>query len=48
MVNMICKSINVNEQKWDAFRKWCVNNNTTIKVEIDKFLNQFVGKTNGI
>jgi len=35
---MKMKAINVDEKKWDTFKKWCVNNDTTIQKQIDKFL----------
>lgn len=37
------KMVDVDEQKWDKFRKWCVMHNTTIKDEMDKFLTNKVG-----
>ncbi len=38
---MTMKMIDVDEKKWKAFGKWCVNHDTTMKEEIDKFLNKF-------
>ena len=33
--------MDVDPKKWDKFRKWCVANNTTIRKEIDRFLDVF-------
>ncbi len=33
--------VDVDKDKWKVFGKWCVNNDTTIRAEIDKFLNKF-------
>lgn len=38
---MVNKLIEVDETKWKKFHLWCVNNSTTIKKEIDKFLDKF-------
>lgn len=35
------KLINVDDKKWKAFRKYCFDNEITMKAEIDKFLNKF-------
>ena len=39
---MTVKLIEVNEKKWNAFRKYCVNNDTTMRAEMDRMLNRFV------
>ena len=38
---MTLKMVDVDAKKWKAFRKWCNNHDTTLKVEIDKFLDKF-------
>lgn len=38
------KLIDVDPDKWKLFRKYCVNKDTTMKAELDKFLNRFVGE----
>ena len=43
---MVPKLVYVDGEKWVKFKKWCVNNDTTIKAEIDKFLNQVIGGKN--
>ena len=39
---MTLKMMDVDKDKWNAFKKWCANNDTTMKAEIDKFLNKFI------
>lgn len=36
------KQINVDDEKWKKFGKWCVNNDTTITKELDKFLTRAI------
>ena len=33
--------IDIDRKKWKEFKIWCANNDTTMKAEIDKFLNKF-------
>lgn len=35
------KAIDVDDKKWVQFGKWCKANDTTIRKELDKFLNKF-------
>lgn len=35
---MMNKQIIVDEKKWELFKKWCINHDTTIKDELDKFI----------
>jgi hypothetical protein len=35
------KMIDVDNNKWEAFGIWCYTHKTTIKKELDKFLNKF-------
>lgn len=35
------KLVDVDNKKWKNFGKWCVMHDTTIKNEIDKFLDKF-------
>ena len=34
--------IDIDKKKWRAFKIWCAHNDTTLKAEIDKFLNKFI------
>lgn len=34
--------IDVDAKKWKDFKRWCNNNETTMKLEMDKLLNKFV------
>lgn len=36
------KQIYVKNSKWKKFKKICFNNDSTIKKEIDKFLDRFI------
>ena len=38
--------IDVDAKKWKAFRLWCANQGTTMKAEIDQFLEKFVKEVN--
>lgn len=38
---MTNKLIDVDNIKWKQFGKWCAVHDTTIKAELDKFLNKF-------
>ena len=35
------KALDVNNEKWKVFKKWCAIHDTTIKEQIDKFLRGF-------
>ena len=37
---MTQKMVEVDDQKWRQFRLLCLKNNTTIKKELDRFLNK--------
>jgi hypothetical protein len=38
---MVYKMIDVDGKKWNTFRKWCAANDTTMKAEVDLFLNKY-------
>ena len=38
---MTLKMIDVDPKKWKSFRKWCGNHETTMKAEVNRFLNKF-------
>jgi len=35
------KAVDVDKDKWKKFKKWCFDNDSTIKTEIDKFLSRY-------
>lgn len=39
---MALKLIDVDELKWNRFKKWCVLNDTTMKDKLDEYLTQFL------
>jgi len=34
--------IDINKEQWKVFKKWCANNETTMKAELNKMLNKFL------
>ena len=45
-MRLTLKMIDVDSKKWSKFRLWCANHGTTMKAEMDRFLDKFMKGAN--